>query len=300
MPNDLSRYQTRLGIDDEAFAAMLRIDVERLEALRLAPSTKELPQRIQKQLQALPCNLPFHRARHAAPPFRFIDLFAGIGGMRLPFHLRGGECVLTSERDAPAKATYAANFGEAPEGSGDITQIRTEDVPAHDLLLAGFPCQAFSQAGKKEGFYDTRGTMFFEIQRFLAARKPKAFLLENVKQLRGHNGGSALRTILAVLRGDLTAHIPYGIAMSDEARESLTTPLPYAVDYRVLRARDFGVPQNRERIYIVGVRKDVAPPGRALRFIGDMFDRIEGAKNGVDGVVAACILCARANRSEGG
>lgn len=191
------------------------------------------------------------------PTFKFIDLFAGIGGIRLPFQELGGECVFTSEWDKFAQKTYQANFGEKP--SGDITQIPARDIPEHDVLLAGFPCQAFSQAGLRQGFSDTRGTMFFEIQRILAARRPAAFLLENVKQLRGHDKGRTLKTILDILNGRTVPDLPDDIPMSEEARASLSQSLNYEVSYEVLRAADFGVPQNRERVYIVGFNRDKFP-----------------------------------------
>ncbi|EIG0643989.1 DNA (cytosine-5-)-methyltransferase, partial [Salmonella enterica] len=130
-------------------------------------------------------NSPFKQESIENSTFTFIDLFAGIGGIRLPFQQLGGHCVFTSEWDKFAQKTYFANYGEMPDG--DITQIKNSDIPDHDVLLGGFPCQAFSQAGLKQGFSDTRGTMFFEIQRILAGKRPKAFLLENVKQLQGHN-----------------------------------------------------------------------------------------------------------------
>ena len=160
--------------------------------------------------------------------FKFIDLFAGIGGIRIPFEELGGECVFSSEWDKFSQITYNANFGEVPHG--DITQIDEKDIPKHDLLVGGFPCQAFSQAGLKKGFQDTRGTLFFDIARILKHHKPKAFLLENVKHLRGHDNGKTFKTIMSVLR-DLGYQ---------------------TVEYKVLNAKDFGVPQNRERIFIFG------------------------------------------------
>jgi DNA (cytosine-5)-methyltransferase 1 len=189
--------------------------------------------------------------------FKFIDLFAGIGGIRLPFQELGGECVFSSEWDKYAQITYARNFGETPEG--DITKIDAKAIPDHDLLLAGFPCQAFSLAGLRQGFSDTRGTMFFEIQRILAEKRPKAFLLENVKQLRGHDSGRTLKTILQILRGEETPEIPSDVPMSLEARKSRSVRLNYDVAFSVLRATDFGVPQSRERIYIVGFDRDAYP-----------------------------------------
>lgn len=159
--------------------------------------------------------------------FKFIDLFAGIGGIRLPFDELGGECVFSSEWDKFAQQTYEANFGELPKG--DITQIHTDEIPKHDILLGGFPCQAFSIMGNQLGFADTRGTLFFEIERILKARKPKAFLLENVKQLRGHDKGRTLQVIISKLE-----------------------LLGYKVKWDVLNALNFGLPQKRERIIIVG------------------------------------------------
>lgn len=196
---------------------------------------------------------PFRNTRYANA-FNFIDLFAGIGGIRYPFQQAGGKCVFTSEWDKFAKRTYACNYGEVPHG--DITTIDTSEIPEHDILLAGFPCQTFSQAGQKKGFTDTRGTMFFEIQRILAQKRPKAFLLENVKQLKGHSKGETLKTILAILRGEFTGKVPKGVPMSHAAKEAMNATLDYWVDFKVLRAGDFGVPQNRERLIIVGFRKD--------------------------------------------
>jgi len=193
--------------------------------------------------------VPFRNTRRKNS-FEFIDLFAGVGGIRLPFQQMGGKCVFTSEWDKFSKKTYAANFGEYPDG--DITQIRSDEIPRHDVLLAGFPCQAFSQAGLRQGFNDTRGTMFFEIQRILAHHRPKAFLLENVKQLKGHDKGRTLQTILSILRGEDIGEVPSDVPMSSDARRGLNSKLDYEVDFKVLSSNNFGVPQRRERIYIVG------------------------------------------------
>lgn len=200
--------------------------------------------------------------------FRFIDLFAGIGGIRIPFDELGGKCVLTSEWDRFAQLTYQRNFGEIPKG--DITKISAKSVPDHDILLAGFPCQAFSNAGLRQGFSDTRGTMFFEIQRILAEKRPKAFLLENVKQLRGHDGGRTLQTILQILRGEKSPSIPADVPMSPEARKSMSVKLNYNVAFQVLKATDFGVPQNRERIYIVGFDRDEFPDLDLISFFASL------------------------------
>ena len=158
---------------------------------------------------------------------RFIDLFAGIGGIRLPFDELGYKCVFSSEWDNFACDTYEANFGERP--AGDITKIPANIIPKHDLLLAGFPCQAFSIMGKRQGFADTRGTMFFEIERILEYHKPPYVLLENVKQLVSHDGGRTFNVILNRL-----------------------DHLGYKVKWQVLNALDFGLPQKRERVIIVG------------------------------------------------
>jgi DNA (cytosine-5)-methyltransferase 1 len=165
--------------------------------------------------------------------FTFIDLFAGIGGFRIAMQSLGGKCVFSSEIDNYAKKTYEKNFGEVP--FGDITKINEKDIPEHDILCAGFPCQAFSIAGKRRGFEETRGTLFFEIARILKEKQPKAFFLENVKGLRNHDKGETLKTILAVLREDLNYFVP---------------------EPEIMNAKDFGVPQNRERIFIIGFRKD--------------------------------------------
>lgn len=165
--------------------------------------------------------------------FRFIDLFAGIGGIRLGFESVGGKCVFSSEWDKDACKTYEANFGEHP--SGDITKIDAKDIPDFDVLLGGFPCQAFSIIGKKEGFdNETCGTLFFEIERILKEKKPKAFMLENVRNLTAHDKGKTFN----IIRTHLEA-------------------LGYNVYAKVLNALDYGVPQKRERIIIVGFKENV-------------------------------------------
>ncbi len=168
------------------------------------------------------------------PKFKFIDLFAGIGGFRLAMQNLGGKCVFTSEWDKEAKRTYKANFGETP--FGDITKEKTKSyIPdGFDVLCAGFPCQAFSIAGKRGGFDDTRGTLFFDVAEIIKRKQPKAIFLENVKGLRNHDKGKTLETILNVLRNDLGYFVP---------------------EPQIVNAKDFGVPQNRERIYIVGFHK---------------------------------------------
>jgi DNA (cytosine-5)-methyltransferase 1 len=167
--------------------------------------------------------------------FKFIDLFAGIGGFRIAMQNLGGKCVFTSEWDKDAQKTYRANFGEVP--FGDITKphIKSYIPKEFDILCAGFPCQAFSIAGKRGGFDDTRGTLFFDVAEIIKKHKPKAIFLENVKGLRSHDKGQTLATILNVLRNDLGYFVP---------------------EPQVINAKEFGVPQNRERIYIVGFRND--------------------------------------------
>ena len=168
--------------------------------------------------------------------FKFIDLFAGIGGFRIAMQTLGGECVFSSEWDKYSQITYSENFGETPHG--DITSEETKrNIPKKfDVLCAGFPCQAFSIAGKRGGFEDTRGTLFFDVAEIIRRHKPKAFFLENVKGLRNHNGGRTLATILNVLQNDLSYFVP---------------------EPQIINAKNFGVPQNRERIFIVGFRKDL-------------------------------------------
>lgn len=168
--------------------------------------------------------------------FTFIDLFAGIGGFRYAMQNLGGRCVFSSEWDEHARKTYFFNFGEWP--AGDITMKETKAlIPKEfDVLCAGFPCQAFSIAGKRGGFEDTRGTLFFEVAEILDRNRPKAFFLENVKGLFNHRGGKTLARIIEVLRDELNYYVP---------------------DPEIVNAKDFGVPQNRERVFIVGFRKDL-------------------------------------------
>jgi len=181
------------------------------------------------------------RMRSPKPDFTFIDLFAGIGGFRLGFEEAGGECVFTSEWNEFAQKTYIANFG-AHAINGDITKMVAEDIPNHDVLVAGFPCQPFSIAGvskknalgRKHGFdCDTQGTLFFDIERIIKAKQPKAFVLENVKNLASHDGG---RTIAVIM-------------------DTLENKLKYNVTRRIIDARRF-VPQHRERVFIVGIHPD--------------------------------------------
>ncbi|MBC8171835.1 MAG: DNA (cytosine-5-)-methyltransferase [Anaerolineae bacterium] len=182
------------------------------------------------------------RQSNPVKPFTFIDLFAGIGGFRLAFEAAGGNCLFASEWDTFAQKTYAANFGHTP--AGDITQISTSDIPDHDILTAGFPCTPFSLAGvsknnalgRTHGFaHVTQGTLFFDVARIIADKRPAAFVLENVKNLRNHDRGRTFEII----------------------QETLADELGYHIQYAVLDAKNV-VPQHRERIYIVGFREPIS------------------------------------------
>lgn len=184
--------------------------------------------------------------------FKFIDLFAGIGGIRIAFESIGGDCVFSSEWDKHAQKTYEVNFGEVP--AGDITKISPADIPEHDLILAGFPCQPFSGAGLKKGFEDERGNLFFSIAAIAKHHKPRALLLENVKGLKSHDKGNTFKVI-----------------------EKTLQDLGYHVFTKVFNAKDFGVPQNRERIYIVALKADVkfefpTPPLIPIK-VGDILEQ---------------------------
>ena len=159
--------------------------------------------------------------------YSFIDLFAGIGGFRSGFETNKCNCVFSSEIDEHAGEIYKANYNETV--FKDITKIDEKEIPDHDILLAGFPCQPFSIAGEKKGFNDTRGTLFFDIERILKEKKPKAIVLENVKHFKSHDNGNTLKVILNALNN-----------------------LGYTTSWSVLNAKDFGVPQNRERTIIIG------------------------------------------------
>lgn len=189
--------------------------------------------------------------------FKFIDLFAGIWGIRLGFEPLGATCVFTSEFDLNVQKTYEKNFWEKPQG--DITKIKEKNIPSHDILLGWFPCQAFSIAGHRKGFEDTRWTLFFDVARIIKYHKPKAFLLENVKGLINHDKGNTFKIILDVLN-----------------------QLWYKVYYKVLNSMDYAnIPQNRERVIIVGFHKKKVKSYNAFEFpekiplsvkINDMLD----------------------------
>lgn len=190
--------------------------------------------------------------------FKFIDLFSGIGGFRIAAERQGGECVFSSDIDKKARETYQLNFKEYPHG--DITLIPSHDIPSHDLLCAGFPCQPFSHAGKRLGFNDTRGTLFFDVLRILNDKQPKYFILENVSGIISHDKGNTIKVI-----------------------ESCLKSAGYWIKYEVINAKNVGIPQNRNRWYCVGVRKDIEkhnvlndfqfPQARDLKFkVADIIE----------------------------
>lgn len=162
----------------------------------------------------------------------FIDLFAGLGGFRLALESYGAKCVYSNEWDKFAQQVYFDNFGDMPEG--DITQVDEETIPEHDILCAGFPCQAFSISGKQQGFEDSRGTLFFDVARIVKAKKPKVVFLENVKNFASHDDGKTLSVVKAIMED-----------------------LGYKFHQKVLNAVNYGIPQNRERIYMVCFRNDI-------------------------------------------
>lgn len=211
--------------------------IRRWEAGETQPSALEL-----KALLSFPEHVPFPNPPQGQAQYRMIDLFAGIGGTRLGFWQTGKvEVVFSSEINKFSVKTYEANYGDVPVG--DITKVDAAEIPDHDILVGGFPCQAFSQAGLKKGFNDTRGTLFFDIARILQAKRPKAFLLENVRNLVGHDHGKTFEVITSTL---------------DE--------LGYELYYQVLSSKDYGVPQNRQRIYIVGFDREQVPFASCFAF----------------------------------
>ena len=164
--------------------------------------------------------------------WKFIDLFAGLGGFRLALESLGAECVYSNEWDIPAQEVYYENFGDVPEG--DITKVDETTIPDHDILCAGFPCQAFSISGKQRGFEDSRGTLFFDVARIVKEKKPKIVFMENVKNFATHDSGKTLEVVKGTME-----------------------ELGYTFNQRVLNSVDYGVPQKRERIYMVCFRKDI-------------------------------------------
>lgn len=212
--------------------------------------------------------------------FTFIDLFAGIGGFRIPLQKSGGRCVFSSEFNTHAQNVYQENYGETP--FGDITKIPMDYIPEHDVLTAGFPCQPFSISGKMKGFEDTRGTLIYNVFKIIEAKQPKVVFLENVKHLVYHDGGRTLRTILDGLNN-----------------------LGYICSYKVLNASDFGVPQNRERIIIIGnkkkafdfsqirplphkhIRDILDPPDSKFEYLDEPYTILDNCKTQPSGLIFA-------------
>ncbi len=257
--------QARKQHSQVEIAHYLQVDVRTIR--RWETRESQPPAYVSVALQQL---LPLHIVQTAQGNFDFIDLFAGIGGIRAGFEAVGGRCVFTSEYDNYAQKTYAENFAGGHELAGDITQIAAEDIPDHDLLLAGFPCQPFSIAGvskknalgKAHGFAcEAQGTLFFDVARIIAAKRPRAFLLENVKNLQSHDKG---RTF-------------------DVIKRTLTEELGYHIHVKVIDGAHF-VPQHRERIYIVGFREPVAFDWTALNLpaknhtLAEILHRTDGSE----------------------
>jgi DNA (cytosine-5)-methyltransferase 1 len=247
-------------------AKHLQVDVRtvrRWEARQTHP-----PAYVVHALQSLlPLQLPISNTSL----FNFVDLFAGIGGLRIPFDEVGGRCVFTCEWDSYAQKTYGANYSSVHSITGDITKVSEKDVPDHDVLLAGFPCQPFSIAGvskknalgREHGFKDkTQGTLFFDVARIIAHKKPRVFLLENVKNLQSHDKGTTFQVI----------------------RDVLTKDLGYKIFWKVIDAAHF-VPQHRERILIAGFRESVAfdwsilnLPDKSVQRLSTILHRIDGSE----------------------
>lgn len=233
---EIRAVRDKLGISRKEFSDALGLSKDQ-EKLFKSWEEGELaiPETVYKKIMTFPTEPPFKNKPLSECRFKQIDLFAGIGGIRQAFQNNGGYTVYSSEWDKFAQTTYRINYGEIPDG--DITAVDEKDIPDHDILLGGFPCQPFSQAGLHKGFDDARGTLFFDIARILKEKRPKAFMLENVKQLKGHDKGNTIKVILSVL-DELNYYVP---------------------DPQVLNAYHFGRPQNRERIIIVGFNKDYLP-----------------------------------------
>ena len=233
---EIMAVRKKLGITRKEFSDALNLDKTQEKLLKeWETGTMEVPVDIYNKIMHFPTEPPFKNRPMEECRFTQIDLFAGIGGIRQAFQRQGGYNVYSSEWDKFAQTTYRINFGEIPDG--DITVVDENTIPDHDILLGGFPCQPFSQAGLHKGFEDARGTLFFDVARIIKAKRPKAFMLENVKQLKGHDKGNTIKVILSVLN-ELNYYVP---------------------EPQILNAYHFGVPQNRERIIIVGFNKDYLP-----------------------------------------
>ena len=244
MINMVKEYRKERNITQEQLASLVGISrkyLSMIERNRTTPSIDvvvRLSEELSVNVERLFFAIPPVEEKELPSTIRFIDLFCGIGGFRYAskeaFGQLGikGQCLFSSDIDKFAAESYEANFGERPVG--DITKVDEKDIPDFDLLFAGFPCQAFSICGLQKGFADnTKGTLFFDIARIIKEKQPNAFVLENVKNLVSHDGGKTFKTIIHTLREELG----------------------YFVDYKVLNALDFGLPQKRERIIIVGAKK---------------------------------------------
>ncbi len=271
-PDAITNYlqAARKHLTQAEIANRLGVDARTVRRWELNES--EPPPYITHALQRL---LPLHQQPEREGTFRFIDLFAGIGGMRHAFESVGGQCVYTSEWDSYAQKTYATNFPDGHTIAGDITQVDAAAIPEHDVLLAGFPCQPFSIAGvskknalgRQHGFLDeTQGTLFFDVARIIKERRPRAFLLENVKNLQSHDKGRTFATI----------------------RKVLTEELGYNIHVRIVDGAHF-TPQHRERILIVGFSESVAFDWDALSLptknqhkLGEILHRTDGSEPVID------------------
>lgn len=268
-PIDIKEKRSELGLTQKEFAAALGLGpygertVRRWELGETSPSPIEC-----SYINALGYKAPYAQSDKAKSKFTFIDLFAGIGGIRMPFQELGGKCVLSCEWDRFAQKTYRMNYGETPKG--DIREIASDDIPGFNILLAGFPCQPFSLAGvskkrslgRATGFEDkAQGTLFFEVARIIHDKQPDCFLLENVKNLTSHDKGRTFKTIMDILVDELG----------------------YDVHYKVLDSKKWTC-QHRERIYIVGFKKptdfdwdklEIKPSSRT---VGDILEKNPGDK----------------------
>lgn len=229
----------------------------------------------------------FNMLNNTEEKFKFIDLFSGIGGFRIAMESLGGKCVLSSEIDKHAVETYFSNFNEMP--IGDITKVNVAEIPDHDVLCAGFPCQPFSIGGLRKGFEDTRGTLFFDVARIIKKKKPKVVFLENVAGIVSHDSGNTLRVIINSLE-----------------------ELEYKVHYKVMNASDYGIPQNRNRWYCIAVRSDIDfeykfPEKVSLKYtlkdiieydISEKYNITDVAKSNIDKFIEEFKISNRYNQDE--
>ncbi len=274
--SEFARLRRSAGLSVDEAAIIIGVDVRTIRRYETTGVNKTCPPKLTLEKIRAAANVVVPPVSKTTPGFTFIDLFAGIGGLRKPFEEIGGKCIFTSEWDRFSRETYCANFNDDPfehELAGDIRPYAEDPsrVPEHDVLLAGFPCQPFSIAGvskknslgRPHGFLcDTQGTLFHDLAKIIAYRKPSAFLLENVKNLESHDGGKTFATILHVLRNELG----------------------YKVEFRVISSAPW-VPQKRERIFIAGFREETdfsfdhlkIPKGKAP-VLGDILEEAVPAK----------------------